>query len=506
MSNLGYQFLLRELLLQRQETFDRAFALPAGTGALLPAYKVDKVPRSCVRRLPLASFPVHLVCLSFESDQLHLLRYLRDAGLCLRPEQRRQGQPLIVAGGAAVSGNPCVALAWADAVVVGDGEPVIAALCERLAHYGTGRWDRRESLASLRQLEGVLTKESLDGRWPLGRTTAAVLDEQPAWSVLLARRAAFGNSLLCELTRGCGQGCRFCSTCYGQQPVRTLGRAALRSILAQVDPQPDMRVGLVGASLADHPEIVSIGRDLQDLGLSFSTSSLRLDRLSTSTLLTLAGGGGRTLTFAPEAGSERLRGIIGKPLSEAKLDQMLQDVAKQLQNEIKLYFMVGLPGETEQDIRALEDLLTRARSTFQRAGRAGALKFAVSPFVPKPGTPFQWAAFAEVRELEMKLRRLRRRARALGLRFTAESARAAEVEALLSRGDLAVGEALVGFIAREHERAGAGAFRVAFRGSLAGLNQPQVPAAPLPWDCLRPAVAKDRLRRQYEAALADMSR
>ncbi len=503
MSNLGFQFLLARLLLGRGETFDRAFPLADRRSPLLPPAPAAVATTSLGGR-PAAAFPVHLVSLSFETDQLHLLRLLRDAGLPLRPRDRRQGQPIVVAGGAAVAGNPAPVLAWADAVVVGDGEPVLDELVGRLATYARGACGREEAVASLRGLPGVLTAA---GGVPAGwrRALLRSLDEAPARTVLCGEDDVFRAAVLVELTRGCARGCRFCLTGWQCRPLRRLGRDAFLEVIDGVADWRGLSVGLVGASLADHPDLLRICRDLRRRRLRFSTSSLRLEALDPEVLDAVAAGGSRTLTFAPEAGTERLRRAIGKPLRDGPLREALARLAARPDGQVKLYFMVGLPTETDADVAAIEALLEEAQGLFRAAGRAGALKVGLSAFVPKPQTPFQWAPLAPPAVLERRLGRLLRTGGRLGLRVSAESPRTAQVEALLARADAAVMERVLAFVEREPGRAGASAFRAALGGRAGPLSdlEREIPAGrELPWDALDPLVDRAVLRRGYEAALA----
>lgn len=503
MSNLGYQFLLQEMLQNRKETFLRAFPLAPGRVSLFPPPATSPAPQLVPSGQAVASVPVWLVSLSFEADQLHLLRLLRDVHVPLRPGARREGQPLIVVGGAAVSGNPYPALAWADVVVVGDGEPVLPRLVDALSRYGLGKASRADTVGAVRDLPGVLAFDQPHGgdRWR--RAMAPDLDSRPVWTAIASASAVFRDSVLLELTRGCGHGCRFCLTHTCFRPVRHLSRDAVNRIVDQVESWTGLKAGLVGASLADHAELAGICADLTARGIGFATSSLRLDRLDGDALAQLATGGSHTLTFAPEAGSECLRRSIGKPLADSELDDSLARLAAEGPREVKLYFMVGLPGETDEDVSAIVDTLTRARRIFAQCKVGRMLKVGVAPFVPKPGTPFQWAPFAGVGDLEQKLRKLRRAARQLGIRFTAESARASEVEALLAGGSTAVGEALIDFVSAERDRAGAAAFRQALggaRGALAELRREKSADHVFPWDALSAATAKSGLRRQFELA------
>jgi radical SAM superfamily enzyme YgiQ (UPF0313 family) len=502
MTNLGFQFLLGEMLASRTETFDRAFPLTTGGTTLFPR-PTNKVPRSLVGKLPWTDFPVHMVSLSFETDQLHYLRGLRDTGIPLRPNARTERDPLVVVGGAGVSANPCVALAWADAAVCGEGELVFQELCDALIPWCSGGLSRWETLDALREIPGVWTATEVRQERVLYPPRVDSLDVAPIRTVIQGEERVFAASVLCELSRGCGRSCRFCLVKFGCGPVRHLSLAAFRKLLADCPTEVQTTFGLVGASLADNPELHGILKELHDRDLGFSTSSLRLDRLSLEVLDLLAAGRSRTLTFAPEAGTERLRQAIGKPLSNKRLWDSLQRVAAVGHWEVKLYFMIGLPTETDQDVDAVLELLREAQAIFRKAGRPGALKVGVAPFVPKPWTPFQWAPFPPLSTLAEKLRRLREGAVRLGVRLTSESARAAEVEAVLAMGGSPTGRALVEFVAAEKREPGAAAFRRAMgsqKGPLATLRKERDADTAFPWDRLNLGVAKGELRRLYERA------
>jgi radical SAM superfamily enzyme YgiQ (UPF0313 family) len=259
--------------------------------------------------------------------------------------------------------------------------------------------------------------------------------------------AEYGHMALLEVGKGCGRGCRFCLEGQVYRPVRHRSVDALAATVARLKAEGETRVGLVGACVSDYPWIGDLLKVVADHGLELSISSLRADSLTPDLASALARGGHRTLTVAPEAGTERLRGVIRKAITDAQLMAACDLVRAHGIPNLKTYFMIGQPTETDEDVEAIGDLarrmLDRLRVPAPDGRPFGRLTLSISSFVPKPWTPFQWAPFDGVARLSTKLETIKRAVRRLAnVRVLHENPREAELQALLARGDRRVSDFL----------------------------------------------------------------
>jgi radical SAM superfamily enzyme YgiQ (UPF0313 family) len=330
---------------------------------------------------------------------------------------------------------------------------------------------------------------------PVDRQWIRDLDRYPTATAVHTPDTEFGTMHLIEISRGCGRGCRFCMASFTCRPKR---EHSVESILAQAKQGLAYRerVGLVGAAVSDYGKIDALVRRLREIGARLSVSSLRVDPLSEPLLQALAESGVRTLTMAPEAGSERLRRAINKGVSRDDLLTAAERAAHHGFAQLKLYFMLGLPGETDDDIAEIGDLCQEVASRF-----AGQVTANVTPFVPKAHTPFQWAAMAPVTVLESRLDTLSDQLKPKGIAIRGESPRSAIVQGVLARGDRRLSQVLAsmsGASTRDWDRAMAQCQVSAdkYLGARAVGEQ-------LPWEFVRTGVNPSYLEKEWERAKAD---
>src|SRR6266542_3270762 len=352
-----------------------------------------------------------------------------------------------------------------DAIAVGEGEELVAEIVEA---YKACRDDGREGLKQrvidrLKTLRGIYVPAAYDVDYTKDGTIGAVTPREPGVPALVVKRrlrdvnrfetrsslktpkAEYGHMALLEVGKGCGRGCRFCLEGQIYRPVRHRSLEALRESVAQIAKE-SKRVGLVGACVSDYPWIGELMKMLEEYGVEVSISSLRADSLTEELVASLQRGGHRTLTMAPEACTERLRRSIRKAITDEQLMAACDLLRKYAIPNLKCYFMIGQPTETMADVEAIPDLSRRMLERLRVPGPDGhpfgKLTLSVSSFVPKPWTPFQWAAFDEPRDLEAKLEAIKGGARRIQVRVVHENPREAGLQALLARGDRRVADFL----------------------------------------------------------------
>jgi radical SAM superfamily enzyme YgiQ (UPF0313 family) len=359
----------------------------------------DEPPISLESQRPLTDFPLLTFSLSYEMDYFNTVQVLRRAGIPLLADDRDESWPLILAGGPAVYANQAPMADILDAIVIGEAEDLLPQLMDALQE--ACRASRPQALRILAQVPGVYVPAI--GNDPVSRVWKRDLDAQPATTQIYAPDTEFGDRALIEIGRGCVRGCRFCMAGYVYRPMREVSLDAVLATARDALRYRD-KLGLVSAAVSDHRQIDQIAVELRALGARIAVSSMRVDPLSEPLLQALADSGTRTLTIAPEAGSARLRRCINKRQTDEQLLHAVDLAAHHGFQQTKMYFMVGHPTETDADIEDTVNLVLAARARFP-----GRLIINATPYVPKPHTPFQWAAMTPVKILEARIKYLKRR-------------------------------------------------------------------------------------------------
>ncbi len=374
----------------------------------------------------LAEFAVLAVSFSFELDYLNFAALLHDAGIRALSSERDEFDPLIIAGGPAVSANPEPLAGICDAFFIGEVEETLPQLLDALREILAGK--RSQLLERLAQVPGTYVP-AVAHQGAVQRQWVRDLDAHPTHTSIITRASEFGDMYLVEIARGCGRGCRFCLAGCLYSPPRERSVAAVLDQARAAEPHRS-RVGLVSAAVSDYTQISALISGLRQLGLSISVSSLRVDPLPEVLLAALAESGTRTLTMAPEAGSDKLRRAINKNVQRADILAAARAASELGFPELKLYFMLGLPGEDDEDVQAMVNLVQDICQVY-----AGQVAVSIAAFVPKAQTPFQRQALAPVSVLQRRLRHVRSGLRSLGVQVKSDSLAWAEVQAVLARGD-----------------------------------------------------------------------
>jgi radical SAM superfamily enzyme YgiQ (UPF0313 family) len=460
MSNLGLQTVYRLFNADERVVCERVF-LPAKQD--LPALGAKRAPLISIEsQTPIHDFDIFAFSVSFEWDYTNILTMLRLAGLEPRAAHRDRRDPLVVIGGAVTFVNPEPLAVFADVIAAGEAERLVPALANawfdepnrealltRLA-AGTGfyvpsfydvTYDGPGRVASIAPREGT-------GAPAIVRKAAVKTTEllDPPSTTIFTPDTEFGSRLLIEVVRGCANLCRFCWAGYNYLPVRPFPTDRILELAEAARPHAN-RVGLVSIALCDHPDIVSILERLVALGYGVSPASLRLDDLTEPIITLLRQSGERTLTIAPETGSDRLRRVINKTMTNEEILDRAGLIFRSGIENLKLYYMIGLPTETDEDLVSIRDLTIEIRERMLLSARArgtiGRIIASVNPLVPKPGTTYQWLPMTESSVIDDKIARLRTLTSDLdNVYFNIKSERHSYYQGLLSLGDRRVSDVI----------------------------------------------------------------
>ena len=515
MSNLGFQSV-HHWLNQRDDTLCERFFLPDPED--MQDHQNGRVPLFSIEsQRQLAEFDVVAFSISFENDYLNLPILLALGRIPWRREERDERSPLLLAGGVCAFLNPEPLAGQFDLFAVGEAEAILPQLIPALIE-GTGR--TTENLLRLAQLPGIYAPALYRPRYdesgtllgwdrtvgaplPVARQYLADLDSSACRSYISTPDTEFADMALTEISRGCGHGCRFCAAGYIFRPPRA------RSLTA-VDEQIEaglcqhQKQGLVSPAVGDYPQLAELQQNILAKGGSVSVASLRIDTLTPADVDVLAQSGHKTVALAPEAGSQRLRDFINKRINAEQILQAVKLLSDGGIPNLKLYFLIGLPGETAEDLTAMLDLVKSIRAVWLEAGRKrgrlGQIHLSVNPVVPKPFTPLQWAPMATGAELKKRMQTLRTAVGRLpNITVAFESARAALLQGLLSRGGREIGALLPELAAGVRYPQACRKLGLDWQTIL---HAERPPDSVLPWEVIDCGVEREYLWQEWQKAAA----
>ena len=462
MSNLGLA-ILYDILNRRPDVLAERVYAPWSD--MERAMRAERAPLfSLETRHPLAEFDAIGFSLSYELTYTNILNMLDLAGIPVLAAERGNDCPLVVAGGSGAL-NPEPLADFIDAFFLGDGEEAVLDLADFLREWKSqGRGPRREMLRRLAAIPGVYVPALYEARYRADGTVEGVIPREPAAPARLRKRfvqtlplaptrpvlpylQTVHDRAAIEIQRGCTQGCRFCQAgmIYRPRLERTpeeVVRTA-RDLLANTGYD---ELSLVSLSTTDHSQIVEMVDALrQEFGdrLAISLPSMRVDSFSVRIADAAASRGKHGITFAPEAGTERLRQGINKLVSQEDLFRAVDAAFSRGWTSVKMYFMLGLPTESLEDVQGIVELASKVKEIGQRhhGGRAR-VRVSTSNFIPKAHTPFQWAAQVSPEELRPRHEYLRSRLKKARVAFSWEEPEQSLLEAVISRGDRRLGRAI----------------------------------------------------------------
>jgi radical SAM superfamily enzyme YgiQ (UPF0313 family) len=519
MSSLGFQTVYRLFNNLDDVVCERAF-LPAKQE--LQAQLASGAPLVTLEsQTSVGDFDVIAFSVSFEWDYTNVLTMLRLAGVPPRAEARTSRHPLVVIGGAVTFVNPEPLAPFADIIAAGEGEVLIPAMTAAIRESK----DRTALYRRLAPERGFYIPSFYDVRYAADGTIAAYEPKPGTGAPPVVKKAAvksaetldppatsiftpdteFGSRFLIEVVRGCANLCRFCWAGYNYLPVRAFPADRILELAAEAK-KYSSRAGLVSIALCDHPEIERILKGLLAMGYSISPASLRLDDLTEPIVQLLRESGERSITIAPETGSDRLRRVINKTVTNEEILAATELIFANGIDNLKLYYMIGLPTETEEDLEAIRDLTVQMRDVMlshaRDRGRLGRIVGSVNPLIPKPGTAYQWLPMEDPAITEAKSKRLRQMLAGIdNVYFNIKSERHSYYQALLSLGDRRVAPAI------EAAEQNGGNWRRAVKESGVDADfyifRDRSKDAVLPWDIIDGGMKASFFRSEFDKGLRE---
>ena len=455
MSNLGLHIIYEEINLRNDSVCERIF-LPEKKE--LEAYDKTKTPLMSVEtQRPMHQFDVVAFDVTFEMDYFHIPLMLRHGRVPIMGKDRTEFDPIVIAGGPCATFNPEPFADFIDAFIIGEGEGIVSRVLDIIRDGKMEGLDRHAILRQLASISGVYVPSlyvpiySDDGEFkgydiaegaPKTIKRHFEMLTSGGETVVATNYTEFGAMYIIEVARGCGRHCRFCMAGYCFRVPRVRPLDILKEGVDRAE-KLGKKVGLMGAAISDYPEVDELVTYIRSKDMRYSCASLRADSLTQAVVDGLADSGQKTITIAPETGSERLRRVINKGISEEHLQNAATLSAKSGIQHMRLYIMIGLPTETDEDIEAIVGLAERTQAHMAEVGCKGRLTLSINPFIPKPFTPFQWMAMDNQKTVEKKLQYIKKALQKnRRIEVLVESPKEAYIQGVLARGDRRLGAVL----------------------------------------------------------------
>ncbi len=521
MANLGFQAVYKIFNELPSFLCERVFLSVSGDDAEFVAGAAETV--SLESQKPVRDFDILAVSVSFENDYPSILKILEQSGIPLKAKDRDTRYPLVIGGGIALTLNPEPLADYFDVLILGEAEEILPQFARVFTESQQLALNRKDMLLDMqKRIPGIYVPSLYEVRYsPQGKiqdiapseegllrriqiSSIKNIDAFSTTEVISSRDSEMADMFLVEVNRGCPHRCRFCAAGHVYAPPRF---RSYGEIISAVDYGLHIKkkIGLVGTAVSDHPDLVKICRYIVDHNAQVGVGSLRLDRIDEKMVDLLKTGGIETVALAPEAGSQRLRDLLGKGIS---LDDILNAARLLIEKEIsnlRLYFMVGLPTEEDDDIDAIIDLAQKIQHS-ALSHTCGKRKFrritlSLNQFIPKPRTPLQWCALENVQDVGKKIKKIAhvfRQDRQINV--IADVPKWNYVQALLSLGDRRVGDILLA-VHRQNGNWMRALKDININPDFYVYREKDLNEI-LPWDIIDIGMSPKKLRREYEKALA----
>jgi len=522
MANLGFQTVYKIFNDHPSFLCERVFLPSSGNDARFVPGAAEIA--SIESRRPIAEFDILAFSVSFENDYPHILKIMDSAGIPLLAKDRTESHPLVIGGGVALTLNPEPLADFFDLFILGEAEEALPAFCDFFeASRRLGR-DRREFLIDLqKKINNIYVPGLYEVRYDAERRIQSIrpckaglpekikikhvksINAFRTEEIISAPETEMEEMFLTEVNRGCARSCRFCAASFIYRPVRFRDPA---EIIASVERglKRKKKIGLVGTAVSDHPGLTDICEYIIAQQAQAGLGSLRIDRIDEKIVDLIEANGIETVALAPEAGSQRMRDIIRKDITEEEILRAAELLVKNDVPNLRLYFMVGLPREEENDIDAVVELTRKIQhhivSRFEGKKKFRRITLSVNQFIPKPATPFQWCALEDIGIAGRKIKKIENAFRKdKSVKVIHDVPKWNYVQALLSLGDRRVGEILLA-VHRLNDNWARALKEVNVNPDFYVYRQKN-PDEILPWDFMDPGVSRKALIREYHKATED---